>query len=243
MPIRGPDCLPFDKKKVIKQFSIVRSSAGNMLNTSDNLDAAMALLAVPGLRLGYTAIVDSDEFELQPAEAIALQASVPKRRRESGAARKVGRRLLRELGIHDCYIGRASSGAPIWPTGIVGSLAHDSSIAAAAVARRSDFVCLGIDVEPTLPLAAELAGLVATPNERQTINEYPLYGSLLFTAKEAVFKATNPFDHEFLEHHDVEVDLLTCRAWTQNGRMLDLRFGISSHIITLAFIRASGGPF
>jgi 4'-phosphopantetheinyl transferase EntD len=212
-----------------------------MLDTSDYFDGAMASLPVSGLRVGYTAIADEDEFELQPAEAFALQASVPKRRRESGAARKVARKLLHELGIPNCYIGRASSGAPIWPAGIVGSLAHDSSIATAAVARRSDFVCLGIDVEPAEPLPAELMRLVATPYERRTINEHPLYGSLLFTAKEAVFKAVNPLDHEFLEHHDVEVDLFTCRAWTQNGRILELRFGISSHIVTLAFISTSGG--
>jgi 4'-phosphopantetheinyl transferase EntD len=209
-----------------------------MFTISDSIDAVIASLAVSGLRTGYTAISDRDEFELRPGEAVGLRASVPKRRRESGAARKVARGLLGELGMPDCCVGRASSGAPIWPAGIVGSLAHDSSIAVAAVARRSDVVCLGIDVEPAESLSAELIALVTTPHERRMINRHPLYGSILFTAKEAVFKATNPLDHEFLEHHDVEIDPLASSARTRTGKLLDLRFGISSHIITLAFIKA-----
>ena len=45
-------------------------------------------------------------------------------------------------------VTKAPSGAPLWPRGIVGSLAHDRAVAVAAVARAADISCLGIDIEP-----------------------------------------------------------------------------------------------
>jgi 4'-phosphopantetheinyl transferase EntD len=206
--------------------------------TPNILKDVLPLFATTSLRIGFRKISEVDEFTLLPEEASALERSVPKRRRESGAARAVARELLTELGMPRGVIGRSASGAPIWPQGIVGSLAHDSRVAVAAVARIRDFVGLGVDIEPAEVLSADLVDLVVTPSERPMIHEDPLRGTILFAAKEAVFKATNPLDHRFLEHQDVEVDLRARRAVVRNGRTLEIRLGISHHILVLAFIRA-----
>jgi 4'-phosphopantetheinyl transferase EntD len=116
-------------------------------------------------------------------------------------------------------------------------LAHDSIVAIAAVGRRHDIAALGIDIEPVENLPFEL-DLIATPRERLKISSYRYGGRLLFTAKEAVYKAVHPLDNVFLEHHDVEVDFDARQAIVCGRRVLDLRFCISTSLVTLAFIRS-----
>jgi 4'-phosphopantetheinyl transferase EntD len=194
-------------------------------------------LAVPGIIVGHRQISDGDECALLPEEADAFATSVIKRRRASGAARIVARKLLTQLGCsYLTALPKSTSGAPIWPQGIVGSLAHDSRFAVAAVGRRHDVAALGIDIEPAEELPFEL-DLIATPGERLRISPYRHIGRLLFTAKEAVYKAVHPLDNVFLEHHDIEIDFDARKATVHGGRVLDLRFYISASLVTIAFIR------
>jgi len=195
-------------------------------------------LAATGIAVGNRLISDGDECALLPEEADAFASSVVKRRRASGAARIVARELLAQLGCpHLTALPKSNSGAPIWPQGIVGSLAHDSRFAIAAAGRRHDVAALGIDIEPAEILPFEL-DLIATPRERLKISSYRYIGRLLFTAKEAVYKAVHPLDNVFLEHHDVEIDFDARKAIVRGRRVLDLRFCISTSLVTIAFIRS-----
>src|SRR4029078_1632441 len=127
-------------------------------------------------------------------------------------------------------------GAPTWPRGVVGSLAHDSEIAVAAVALRSEFSSVGIDVEPASALDRGILDLVATKTERTEIQDDLFLGRVLFTIKEAVYKAVFPLDGKFLDHHDVEVKLADATAVTRDGRSVAFRYCAASHIVTVAFI-------
>ena len=128
---------------------------------------------------------------------------------------------------------------PKWPEGIVGSISHDSRVALAAMARQSDFLAVGIDVEPAEALDPDILHLVTTATERQHIADDPLGGRLLFSIKEAVYKAVYPLDRTFLDHQDVEVDLATGVAMVCNGRTIGFRHCISSHIVALAYLPAA----
>src|SRR5262245_52953188 len=203
-----------------------------------SLQSAIVDLAVPGVMIGHRLIQPGDERGLMPQEAAVFAASVEKVRRASGAARIVARELLAQLGHPGWALLKGQAGAPIWPAGIVGSLAHDDRIAVAAVAGRSDVASLGIDVEPAEVLPPDVLELVATPRERMAIADDPYRGRLLFVAKEAVYKAVYPLDHTFLEHHDVEVSIAARKATLRNGRIVELRLCISAHLVVLAFVPA-----
>ncbi len=204
--------------------------------TDHSLQSAIAVLAPPGVMIGHRLIAPGDELALMPQEAPAFAGSVVKVRRASGAARLIARELLARLGFAGCAVPKASSGAPLWPNGVVGSLAHDSRVAIAAVALRSHVGALGIDIEPAEPLPPDLLDLVATPQERRSLGRDPYQGRLLFVAKEAVYKAVYPLDRTFLDHHDVHVDLIRQTATVPSGRTVDLRFCIASHLIALALL-------
>jgi 4'-phosphopantetheinyl transferase EntD len=147
-----------------------------------------------------------------------------------------GLSLLKGLGQPECALPRGPGGAPGWPAGVVGSLAHDSRVAVAAVGRCDDVGAIGIDVEPAESLPPELLELVATPQERLRIDDDPYQGRLLFVAKEAVYKAVYPLDQRFLDHHDVQINFADRKAVVRNGRVVELRFGIAAHVLALAFL-------
>jgi 4'-phosphopantetheinyl transferase EntD len=194
-------------------------------------------LALPGLSIGHRLISPGDEHALLDAEAASIASSVAAVRRASGAARIVARRLLAPFGYADFALRRGASGEPLWPAGITGSLAHDDTVAVAAVGQQSDVGALGIDIEPAVPLPLDMLALVASPEELPRLADEPLQGRLLFAAKEAVYKACYPLDRVFLEFHDIEVDLAGCKAVTKTGRVVALRYRISSHILVLAQVR------
>jgi 4'-phosphopantetheinyl transferase EntD len=208
-------------------------------SVDSSFQSAIDTLSLPGIMIGHRLISPGDERALMPEEAAAFAASVVEVRRASGAARIAARELLTRLGHPDCALPKSPSGAPIWPAGVVGSLAHDYRVAVAAVGHSRDIATLGIDVEPAEALPADLLDLVATPQELTKIADDPFQGRLLFVAKEAVYKAVYPLDQTFLEHHDVEVDLAGRKAVVRNGRVVELRFSMFAHIVALAFLPAS----
>jgi 4'-phosphopantetheinyl transferase EntD len=209
-----------------------------MAVTDNPLRIPIALPSVPGIMIAYRAIASGDEDALLPDELPAFAGSVAKVRRASGGARIVARELLAALGHPHRPIPKDSTGAPIWPPGIVGSLSHDAETVVAAVARSSEFSGVGIDVEPAEPLPPDLLDIVATPGERRALDADPYAGRLLFAAKEAAYKAVFPLDREFLEHHDIEIDLTAQKARVPSGREVKLRFALSSRLVALAFIAA-----
>lgn len=208
------------------------------MTTDREFQAALVELSLPGIIIGHRRISAGDESALMPGEAPAFATSVVAVRRASGAARIVARECLAQLGHLNCEVPKARSGAPIWPTDIVGSLAHDAAVALAAVGRRSDVRALGIDIEPAEPLPPDLVEIVLTPRERkQQLHLDPSRGRLHFVAKEAVYKAVYPIDPTFLDHHDIEIDLAGRKATTRTGHLVEIRTCAASHLAVLAFIR------
>jgi 4'-phosphopantetheinyl transferase EntD len=145
---------------------------------------------------------------------------------------------MNSIGFASLPILQSTSGAPIWPAGVVGSMAHDDRVAVAAVGLRHDLVAVGIDIEPAAPLPPDMLELIVTPRERLMIADNPLGAKLLFAIKEAVYKAAYPLDHEFLDFHDIEVDLAGCRlATTRAGRTLALHWCVFSHVLVVATVQ------
>jgi 4'-phosphopantetheinyl transferase EntD len=200
------------------------------------LQSAINALYYPGLAIGHRIITAGDEHSLMQQELPAFVSSVTKVQRASGAARIVARVLLNKLGYPACALRKLPSGATDWPTGTVGSLTHDPHIAMAAIGLRSSFASVGIDIEPAELLPLDLLDIVATPREREKINDDPYRGRLLFALKEAVYKAVYPLDGIFLEHHDVEVDIPDRKATTSYGRSIQFQFSFSSRLIALVVV-------
>lgn len=209
------------------------------MTASPPLHRAIDAMSVPGIMIGHRMIADGDELALLPEEMTAFARSVVKVQRASGAARIVARDLLSRFGEAPRAIPKSTAGMPVWPNGIVGSLAHDARIAVAAIARKQEFLSVGIDIEPAEPLAPDLLDIVATARERDRIQDDPCQGRVLFSVKEAIYKAVYPIDATFLDHHDVEVSLSAGTAVVRSGRAVSFRYCVAAHIVVLAFVPGS----
>jgi enterobactin synthetase component D len=95
-------------------------------------------------------------------------------------------------------------GAPILPPGAVGSVSHKRTIAVAMVAREAEpRATIGIDVEDLRPLRVDVASRVLTPEELAVIPstsgpERDAAVLLRFSAKEAIYKALDPWVQRFV---------------------------------------------
>ena len=202
-----------------------------------SLQHTIDTLAVPGLLIGHRVISQGDELALLYEETESFSFPAIERRRASGAARHVARELMNSMGVAGLPILRSKFGAPIWPAGVVGSMAHDNRIAVAAVGLRRDLDAVGIDIERAVPLPPDILELIATSREQRAIADNQLGAKLLFAIKEAVYKAAYPLDHEFLDFHDIEVDLAHRLATTRTGRTLALHWCVLSHVLVVATIQ------
>lgn len=131
---------------------------------------------------------------------------------------------------------KTQSGAPIWPAGIVGSLSHHDTVAAAAIAEKRLIAALGVDIEPDEPLPNDLIGLVATSRE-QTVYDLPLLQRRdLFVLKEAVYKACFPLCNQTLDFQDVEIDLISKVAYVaKENCTFSIEISKSKNVIGLAY--------
>jgi len=134
---------------------------------------------------------------LFPEEDAVVAAAVERRRREFATTRACAREALAGLDVPPGPIMPGERGAPQWPGGIVGSMTHCAGYRAAAVARDTDVVTLGIDAEVDAPLPDGVLEVIAVPQEVWWLSDLPRDGGahwdrLLFSAKESIYKAWYP---------------------------------------------------
>lgn len=174
-------------------------------------DPFAALRRATSSRIAYVSgALDDFQFGLWNEEAMLVANAVERRVRQFAAGRNAARAALASLGVSPQPILRGEKGEPIWPAGIVGSISHTADFAAAAVAFRSDFASIGVDVELADDLPDGVLASIATAAEVRRFEDHtgglkPLLGRLTFSAKEAVYKCVWPLAREFFDFLDVEI--------------------------------------
>ena len=148
---------------------------------------------------------------LFPEEEQIIARAVAVRRREYATVRSCARSCLDRLGYPPVPILPGVGGAPTWPAGVQGSMTHCAGYAAAAVGPVPQISAIGIDAEPDVPLPDGVLDLIATAAERDRLvvaelePGSPNWDRLLFSAKEAVYKAWFPLVGEWLDHQQAEI--------------------------------------
>jgi 4'-phosphopantetheinyl transferase EntD len=205
-------------------------------------DLAQALQAMcdevdGALQSAVRAIGSDDDRWLTRAEREPLMRSALSVRRASGAARHAARGLLAAMGQGAWDIVRSPSGAPRWPDGVIGSIAHDDVFAAVAIGRESALKGVGIDIEAATPLDRDLAAIVATDRELAEARGDLMRLKILFCLKEAIYKALRVEKGAFVDFRDVEVFWDQRKAIVKGAVTVDLRWTSAPRILALGFIR------
>jgi enterobactin synthetase component D len=150
---------------------------------------------------------------LHPDEA-AFARTLPEARRAGWVGGRVALRAALDRAQIDAPdpILATPRGAPLLPAGAIGSVSHKRAIAVALAARATTpAATLGIDVEEIRPLRADIATRVLTPEEQAALPaEGPARDDavlLRFSAKEAIYKALDPWVRRFVAFEEAIVAL------------------------------------
>lgn len=166
---------------------------------------------LPGQVLAVEADGDLLDTALYPAEEAAIRNAGDKRRREYTTGRACAHTALTRLGVPQQPILAGAHGEPCWPTGVVGSITHCDGYRACAVAYATEIVAMGIDAEPNERLDEAVLCDIACAEELALLDELTLsepatcWDRLLFSAKEAVYKAWFPLTRRWLDFTDAAV--------------------------------------
>jgi enterobactin synthetase component D len=173
-------------------------------------------IALPAIDRAGRASDEADPFELPSvlhAEEVAFARGLSPIRRVGWVGGRVAlRAALAAVGVDAAApILATPRGAPQLPPGAVGSVSHKSDLAVALAARAAgaSAATLGIDVEMPRSLKQDIARHVLTSDERVAL---PAGGPardaqvlLLFSAKEAIYKALDPWVRRFVSFQEAAI--------------------------------------
>lgn len=185
-----------------------------------------------------------------------IERAVPKRRAEYLAGRWCARRAVRALLPH--FAGQIAhrDRAPAWPAGIHGSITHSGRFACAAVISSRDALGVGIDSEEVggAERIAAIRELACAEAEQDRAPELPeaLHYTLIFSAKESLFKCLFPAVGRMFWYEDARVTLCpttaTFRATLlvdlstelRRGNVFDGTYRVADRLVHTALIRLRG---
>ncbi len=152
----------------------------------------LSRLLQPGL-FGAEITDHGQPTALHPEEAALVAGAGEVRRRDFALGRFCAHAALMQLGQGEAVIGKAATGAPSWPAGIMGSITHTKGYAAALAARAGRFRAIGLDAERIGGVSEALFARLFTARERAALavlaaGHRQRAATLLFSAKECLFK-------------------------------------------------------
>ena len=159
------------------------------------------------------AVTDPQRFDksLMPSEVGAICNALPKRKTEFVAGRRAARRAMADLDVAPAPVPAGPDRAPIWPDGVIGSISHTDLVCVAVVAHETSARAIGVDVEAATPLEADLLSRICNEDEVARIAgpDQLTYAKLVFSAKEAAYKAQYPLTQTLIgfDGFDVTLDL------------------------------------
>ncbi|GHH24894.1 4'-phosphopantetheinyl transferase superfamily protein [Streptomyces rubradiris] len=229
------------------------TSAARTGTTASGLTDTLLLGPLPATALALCRLDEPHvPVTLHPEERRLAGALPPARRPDFIAGRTAAARALGALGIGGPVLrdGRR----PVFPAGVRGSISHCvGHIGVSLVSVHPRVIATGTDLERTDRLGPDAARLVCTPHEREWVRrarrpESRL--SVVFSAKEAVYKALSALGTPAPVFHDVELRVADGRLHAHVARGLLpagcrligwVRLLPGNHVMTSVAVLSDGG--
>lgn len=170
-----------------------------------DLRTALRVPATVGLFVGMTGKLGSHAMPLPHS----LRRASKKRQQEFIAGRYCALRALQGAGHElDVELPIGEDRLPIWPTGWTGSISHCTSVTMAMAGQASLHSSLGVDVEEWMDahVARSTQSEIGLPGEIALFHDLSPHHALtlLFSAKEALYKALYPLVRQFFDFKAVQ---------------------------------------
>jgi 4'-phosphopantetheinyl transferase EntD len=177
-----------------------------MTDTLSELFARLYPLDVVGVELSDPARAEP----LYAEEEAVVARAVEKRRVEFALGRTAARHALAQLEVPVGPLLQNKDRSVQWPETAWGSITHADGICAAVATLRTSHAGIGIDAELRGRVKRELWGHIATEREQAWLDEgdseeAAARATLLFSAKEAFYKAQFCASRGWVGFHDAEL--------------------------------------
>ncbi len=147
--------------------------------------------------------------QLEPLMPDALRRAVRKRQIAHLGGRLCAEHALSTLGAGASNVSRNERGAPVWPLGTTGSIAHTAFQAYAGATWSDGDLSVGIDSEiVSCDMYEAITEFCCTAGERTRWfreSPDPALATLIFSAKESFYKAVEAKVMRFVDFQEVEV--------------------------------------
>jgi enterobactin synthetase component D len=161
-------------------------------------------VSVVGYILPFDSWLENDESKWLP---VGMEHVAKVRKKEYLAGRYCAVKAAEQLGVQLSALPSAPTREPIWPDGLVGSITHSKRMAIGCVSTSKVISSLGIDAEELIQpsVSLEVETIIATDSELALLKRYelPMGITLLFSAKEALYKALYPRVRTFIDFKEV----------------------------------------
>lgn len=144
-----------------------------------------------GMAFAVDLVSDRVDREFAEEWAHLLQAAAH-RQGEFSTGRACARQALATAGAAACAIPPDAAGVPIWPESYLASISHSRGLAAAVAGEAAQFEYLGLDLEKTNRLSPVAIRHVLHPDESEWVGGDQFRATVLFSVKEAFYKAQYP---------------------------------------------------
>ena len=179
--------------------------------------AAEPLTMSRDLAYGIVSAEDADLCTLDKDEYRVLSNRACGSKRASWiSGREAARLATSKLGVRSAAILRGDGGEPLWPVEITGSITHCHPWSVAVVARQEKrSLSIGVDLESSDRMRRadpkSLLRLICTGREMEWVRNGDLAARLtmIFSAKEALYKALYPLCKRYIDFTEVEL------SWAQ----------------------------
>lgn len=148
---------------------------------------------------------------LYAEERTLIRHAIEKRQGEFAAGRLCAKEALAKLGIAGFPILKDENRAPVWPEEVSGSISHAKGCCAAVVARVGKGESLGLDIEEVDRLKENIWEYTFVGEEIEWLRRQgdgsQMWASVIFSAKEAFYKAQYLISRSWLGFQDVVVEI------------------------------------
>lgn len=159
-----------------------------------------------------------------------MTRAVVKRRAEYLAGRLCARTALSAQHIAGTPYSLPDSRYPHWPDHGCGAITHSHGVAGAIAGHAASWQGLGLDIEQWIApeTAHQLQDAILAPEEKPLLDNKPEHFAhqltLIFSAKESLYKALNPIVGRSFYFHDAAIT-----AWGNDTLTLTLKLDLDAH--------------
>lgn len=209
----------------------------------------IAGVSVAGVKLPLSSTV-FEEYQNHLPESLASAAQV--RKEDYVAGRFCAFKASSLIGFSLTKLPTHSDRTPIWPQNLCGSISHSKKLAVSCVSSTDHYFSLGIDAEELLDDHIDISEQIANPHELELVQN-KLGLTILFSAKEALYKAIYPIVKSFVDFKEVELtaidfDEKTFQIFSRSENLLKLGLEqfqgsfqlIDNTVVTLITIKNRG---